>query len=406
MIAKLQLQTLQNDLEAFRCFCDNVSAGYLAIASDYAKARTSSDRIQECARRIAAALLIADEAASSPKLRRSNSSPNARKEPVLNKTSESLNSSRPLRPILSKRALAQQHTMTSFFNTISATAHSLKSISNVDIGGALFPDALESNIIALEEEGLCELAANDDMLARRQKRGSKAFRLMAEAHNIQKEQNSDSDISDADSSAHDSDMVFIGSNDSVAEEENHPRFVQARGDIRNAANLVAADPKTTAIRIENLPQGFCSKGHPFDSALSMRKGRNTECNYCHKRFMDGILTCACYSYVCIHCLTDGKTSGPPPNCPMLNCVGSCSIRWKPIDQVCYTGQHKIPKNERFWMCSQRRCQSIICTNCAQLSSLQKAAHHTDPAPINSNASTDTGDPRLKGKPPHNAIQRN
>jgi hypothetical protein len=406
MIARLQLQTLQIDLEAFRCFCDNVSAGYLAIASDYAKASSSAEKISECARRIAAALLIADEAASSPKLKRSAASPNSCKEPVLNKSSRSLTSPRPSRPILSKRALAQQQSMTSFFSTISATAHSLKSISSVDDGVALFPDALESSIIALEQQGLCELAANDDMLARRQKRGSKAFRLMAEAHNIQKEQNSDSDISDAVSSAHSSDLEFIGSNESVAEEEDHPRFVQARDEIRNAAHLIAADPKTTAVQIEHLPQGFCSKGHPYDQAISMRKGRSTKCNYCSKRFESGIITCACFSYVCVHCLADGKASGPPPNCPSLTCVGSCSMRWKPIDQTCSAGKHRIPKNERFWMCSQRRCLSIICADCAKLPSHRKAAHPTNPnpAPSNLNSSVDSGDPALKGKPPHDARQ--
>jgi hypothetical protein len=406
MIAKLQLQTLQNDLEAFRCFCDNVSAGYLAIVTDYAKARSSSDKILECSRRIAAALLIADEAASSPKLKRSVASPAAQKEHTPNKSVGGLTASRTPRPILSKKALAQQQTISSFFNTISATAHSLKSISSIDDGVTLFPDDLESSIIALEEQGLCELAANDDMLARRQKRGSKAFRLMAEAHNIQKGQNSDSDSSGADSSIHDSDLEFVASNGSLSEGENHPRIVQARSEIRNAGNIITADPKTTAVQIENLPQGFCSKGHPFDSALSMKKGRSTQCNYCCKRFADGILSCACFSYVCVHCLADGKTSGPPPNCPTLTCVGSCSMRWKPIDQVCFFGKHRIPKNERFWMCSQRRCQSIICADCAKLSSHRKAAPHTDPAPSNSNASANSGDPRLKGKPPHDVIQQN
>ena len=78
-----------------------------------------------------------------------------------------------------------------------------------EIGRVEAMRALGFSYKAFEEQGICELAANDDMLAKRQQRGSKAFRLMAEAHNIQKGQNSDSDLSGSDSSAHDSDLEFI-----------------------------------------------------------------------------------------------------------------------------------------------------------------------------------------------------
>jgi hypothetical protein len=405
MIAKLQLQTLQNDLAAFHDFCSNIGKGYESIAPHYVRAQAAWEKIQEYARRIAAANLIANEAAASPLLQPGFSSP-------LQKRNNTPTRGKPQtpRPILNERQLAQQTTLAAFFKNISSTASNLKKAidgSIINDGVALFTQHLEKNIIALEKEGICELTACNERLERRSANQSKASRFMDEAHNVQRTGQADSDISDPDMSEHDSDREFAVSQGSAIDDSTNPRFLQARKDIRKAANDTIAPEIAAVSRAKNLPIGFCRSGHPFTASAILRHGKVSTCSFCSLKFSADIYTCSCWQRACKDCLSQNKTAPPPPKCPNLECHGSCLLRFKPLIQHCYSGNHSIPAKEHFWMCSVRDCQSIICAGCRD---------RDLPAPPNPQSSTLTADPLIasaqlnnpvtsrpavpKGKPPN------
>jgi hypothetical protein len=408
MIAKLQLQTLQNDLAEFRDFCFNIGKGYETIAPHYSKARDVCEKIQECARRIAAATLVADEAAASPLLQRGIPSPQSKPNntPKRNRGGKTHTP----RPILNERQRAQQTTLASFLTSISSTAKSLKAVTNgstLNEGVSLFTDHSENNIIALEKEGLCELTACNERLERRSANQSHASRFMDEAHNVQRTGQADSDISDLDVSEHDSDRHFAVSQGSDIDDSNNPRFLQARKDIRKAAHDTIAPEITAVSRAKNLPIGFCRSGHPFAASAILRQGKVSTCSFCSLKFSADIYICSCWQRACKNCLSQNKTTPPPPKCPNLECHGSCLLRFKPLIQHCYSGNHSIPAKEHFWMCSVRDCQSIICVGCRD---------RDLPAPPNPQSSTLTAAPLIasaqlnnpatsrpavpKGKPPN------
>jgi hypothetical protein len=410
------LQTLQNDLLAFSDFCNNIANGYEAIAPHFSRAHTAFEVIQEHARRIARAIMIADEAAASPLFKHNPPSPLSRggKTPVRAKTQQP-------RPILNERQMAQQSTLAAFFTDISHTANSLKSLhkrtaDNHD-GIALFTDHLENDIKALEEQGLCELTANNKMLEQRNLHGSTASRFMAEAHNITAEGN-DSYDSSYGSSERSSDREFLQphSQESEIQDAQNPRFIQARREIREAAAASAAAEIIAVKHIRDLPPGFCLKGHRYDGRPTLRKGKTATCAHCSNAFTDGaIYTCSCFSYACVHCLMGSKTGSPPPKCPKLKCTGSCTLRFKPLTAHCFAGNHDIPRDEHFWMCSERRCQAIICSQCAsnantnpQITPQVAPSNLQSPpltaAPLTASAqrnNSDTSRPAVaKGKPPN------
>jgi hypothetical protein len=411
MIAKLQLQTLQNDLAEFRDFCSNIGKGYEAIAPHYSKAQTVCEKIQECTRRIAAATLVADEAAASPLFQRRLSSPQSKPGITPNRSrGGGSGKTHTPRPILNEHLLAQQTTLNSFLTKISSTAKGLKAATNgstLNEGVALFPDHLENSIIALEQEGLCELTACNERLERRSANQSNASRFMDEAHNVQRTGQADSDISDPDLSEHDSDRQFAVSQGSDIDDSNNPRFLQARKDIRRAAHDTFAPEITAVSRAKNLPIGFCRSGHPFTASAILRPGKVSTCSFCSLKFSADIYTCSCWQRACKNCLSQNKTAPPPPKCPNLECHGSCLLRFKPLIQPCYSGNHSIPAKEHFWMCSVRDCQSIICVGCRDrdlpaphnpLSSTLTAAPLTASAQRNN---SDISRPAVpKGKPPN------
>jgi hypothetical protein len=349
------------------------------------------ERIQEYARRIAASTLVANEAASSPVFKRKDSSPSKA-------ASSHGKPQRQRAPILNDRQMAQQSTLTSFFNSISATAESLKSLQQrtsqpAADGIALFSDQVEDSIRELEEQGLCELAAHDLLLEQRRTHESTASRFMAEAHNVHSGQHSDSNASQ-DLSERSSDRDFVTSQGTDIEDATNPRFVQARNEIRKAGKDSKAAEVSAVNQVKNLPAGFCSKGHLFEFAPTLRKGRSVTCSFCQHKYSEGVYNCTCYTYICIHCLVGNKADNRPPLCPKLDCGGSCHQRWKPLVTSCFQGKHDIPREERFWMCSERRCQAIICLKCAsttndvnQPRNLQAAAPLIHPAPTSVSSSS-------------------
>jgi hypothetical protein len=405
MIAKLQLQTLQNDLAAFHDFCFNIGKGYESIAPHYGRAQTAWEKIQEYARRISGATLIANEAAASPLLQPGFSSP-------LQKRNNTPTRGKPQtpRPILNERQLAQQTTLAAFFKNIASTASNLKNAidgSMTNDGVALFTQHLEKTIIALEKEGMCELTACNERLERRSANQSKASRFMDEAHNVQRTGQADSDISEPDMSEHDSDRHFAVSQGSAIDDSSNPRFVQARKDIRKAALDTIAPEITAVSRAKNLPIGLCPFGHPFATSPILRQGKVSTCSFCSLKFSTDVYTCSCYQRACMNCLSQNKTAPPPPNCPNLECHGSCLLRFKPLVQTCYLGNHPIPAKEYFWMCSVRACQSIICTGCRDrdlLATSNPQSSTLTATPLTASAQLnnfDTLRPAVaKGKPPN------
>ena len=405
MIARLQLQTLQNDLSSFNAFCSNIAKGYESIAPQFSRAQVALGKMQECARRIATSTLIVDEAAASPRFKRnspSSSSKGGKKTPSAK--------AKHTRPILGEREMAQQTTLAQFFTNIGQTANSLRLLDkppsrNTSGGIALFSDYLEYNIRDLEAQGLCEFEAAEALLENRKQHNSTASRFMPEAHNINSTQQSDSFDSHDSFSERSSDREFVRSQGSEIQDAHNPRFLQAQREIREAAKTSIADEILAVQQVNNLPQGFCSRGHPYDSQPKLKKGKTAICSHCSQAFAEGgIFTCSCSSYACIHCLVGKLTSPPPPNCPNLQCTGTCTMRFKPIETLCFAGNHSIPKNERFWMCFERRCMTIICTQCASKtvnpqSSTQAAPSHFPPA--SQNASTASGPPLPNG---NNAAQ--
>jgi hypothetical protein len=402
MIARLQLQTLQNDLSSFNAFCSNIAKGYETIAPQFSRAQIALEKIQDYARRIAASTLIVDEAAASPLFKR-NSPTSAPKEP------KKTPSRKAKRPILGQREMAQQTTLSHFFTNIEHTAISLRSLekppSRDSEGVALFADDLESNIRDLEAQGLCEFEAAEALLENRRQHNSTASRFMPEAHNINSAQQPDSFDSHDSSSERSSDREFVRSQGSEIQDAHNPRFLQAQREIRKAAKTFTTDEILAVQQVSNLPQGFCSRGHPYDGQPKLKKGRTANCSHCFQAFAEGgIFTCSCSSYACIHCLVGERTAPPPPNCPKLQCTGTCTMRFKPIETLCFAGNHSIPKNERFWMCFERRCMTIICTQCASKdanpqSITQAAPSHFPPA--SHNASAASGPPLPNG---NNAAQ--
>ena len=135
------------------------------------------------------------------------------------------------------------------------------------------------------------------------------------------------------------------------------------------------------LRVTDLPQGWCDRGHLIKwRPTASKKKTPFKCSCCHQEKALNIFTCHCSDYfACDQCLIDRKTCPPPPTCPSLSCVGSCTLRHKPLITKCHQCQQNIERSSLMWMCSERSCRSIICRSCA--------SRRADPQPASSSVSS-------------------
>lgn len=284
-------------------------------------------KIQDYARRIAASTLIVDEAAASPLFKR-NSPTSAPKEP------KKTPSRKAKRPILGQREMAQQTTLSHFFTNIEHTAISLRSLemppSRDSEGVALFADDLESNIRDLEAQGLCEFEAAEALLENRRQHNSTASRFMPEAHNINSAQQPDSFDSHDSSSERSSDREFVRSQGSEIQDAHNPRFLQAQREIRKAAKTFTTDEILAVQQVSNLPQGFCSRGHPYDGQPKLKKGRTANCSHCFQAFAEGGYFHMLLFFIRLHSLLGWRTHSPRPIAPSFNAQAHAPCALNPL----------------------------------------------------------------------------
>ena len=169
-----------------------------------------------------------------------------------------------------------------------------------------------------------------------------------------------------------SDAEFLASSIEI-DEASHPRVLHIRKTIKDATASLKTTPR---VRVHDLPPGYCHKGHLVRLRATFTKRKAIQCSACLREFTQDVFSCHCYRYyACIDCLANSKTHPKPPNCPSLECSGSCTLQFKPIVTKCLQGNHDIPANDHAWYCSERGCRSIICVTC-HMSSLQETHRQT------------------------------
>lgn len=340
-VAKAQLRTLAEDIVKFRDFCKKHRMA-LDKAPQSSKIENASSAIQLLTLKIQDSVdgINAAEAAITALVNPSKALA-ASKNSTPSKTLATSKKSTPMKtsalaPLLSPIALARNRTITEFFSNINSTAAKLGANPNFDEGFVklLNHDAHERTIRLLERQYHTEEELHALILEERERQNSTASRFMGEAYEADGIDGS-SQGSDPQLSHHDSDDLFLRSQGSESKEELHPRHALAHSSIREAQTETKAPEVVTLepVKITDLPKGYCAKGHEIRFRPSFKTGKSLICSCCKTSFKDNdsIFTCHCSTYlVCSQCLVKKQTHPPPPGCPSLACVGSCTLRYKPL----------------------------------------------------------------------------
>jgi hypothetical protein len=367
-VAKAQLRTLAQDITKFNDFCkkhktalDKAPQQNMRLERAAAAVQLFTDKISELLVTLASvesSITAITKAPSTPSKSAKKSAP----------------SSTP-KALLSPQELAQHRAIASYFEHISTVASKLDLESVSD--GMVFlvtSDSHERHIRLLERSQLSDEDLHQAILDERERKGSSAHPFLAEAFEIDREGSSQG--SDPGMSQHDSDDAFIKSQDSAFNEAVHPRHILARDNIRQDHYVDKAPEVATLYKIENLPEGWCPTGHKISFIPTARRNKSFLCSCCKVEFKNNtdIFTCHCATYfACSSCLLNRKTCPPPPSCPKIDCLGSCTLRHKPIITKCLAGNHEIERSTRVWMCSKQKCRSIICCNCLSASATVSSA---------------------------------
>jgi len=172
------------------------------------------------------------------------------------------------------------------------------------------------------------------------------------------------------------DLAFLSNSQQKSASKHHPRFKAAKQAIEAAAvDDVVSLSKIKEDWIKDI-KAFCRRGHRLDLEPKLRLESTTaSCSFCKKMLRSKFLvTCPCSRssdgetfYACHDCLKEGFTHPPPPECPSLQCPGSCTLRYIGVVKACAACSRSIPPNTRAWFCSAERCKQIICTECRNAS---------------------------------------
>jgi hypothetical protein len=361
VIAKAQIRALASDIAKFKVFCEDHKSR-LDASSQKPNIVKASAAVQQLTLNIIRSLNTISEIETSI-----TTAPPLPSTPATKKTAKRALTS--AKPLLSPRELAQQRTIESFFTQVHSLAEKLiTNPSNSDDGFAfqVAQDPHEDAIRLLERAHHSETKLHELILEERARKGSTASRFLAEA--LQTDDLTSSQGSNDSMSRHASDDSFLRSQGSAFQEERHPRHALARTNIQEAL-IEDKSPQIIAMaHVQDLPAGYCEKGHSIRYRPTIRKGKQINCSCCKKDFSDNsnLFSCHCGTYfACSSCLQYRKTYPAPPKCPNLSCTDSCTMRHKPVITRCYQGQHVIAANEQMWMCSNVKCKSIICRTCAQ-----------------------------------------
>jgi hypothetical protein len=389
LIARAQLKALHANISKFQAFC-TLHRTRLQDAPLSSKVENASTALQRLSLQIADSLSAISRAEESipnaagvnaPQLSPQRSTKTPKKANVA--------ASKSNKAILSPRELAQHRTIVSYFGEIGSIADKLDLGTDKTAEGTailLQEDLHEASIRLLERQHRSEEDLHALISAERKRKKSTTSRFLAEAFAMDAQGSSQSSIPDL--PEHESDKEFIQSQESEFAEQRHPRFLLSRDLIQQNLYIDKAPAVTSRFHVNDLPPGWCPKGHRIKYRPSSKKKDGFKCSSCNKQCTTNIFTCHCSEYfICSSCLTEHKACPAPPNCPKLDCIGTCTLRYKPLITQCYEGKHDIERNQLAWMCSDSKCRTIICRDCATSTEAQLPANTgataEDPQPTTS-----------------------